>query len=380
MKHNITYSIVLPCKNEEETIGLCIKKAKLIIPNSEIIVVDNNSTDKSALIAKKAGAIILQEKIQGYGAALRRGFKEAKGEYVIMCDADNTYDLLELKKFTKLIENNKYSNYDLIIGNRFNANMKKGAMKFTHRYIGNPALSMIMRTLFNTRVKDSHCGLRLIKKTLLDKLRLESDGMELASEMIIKASQQKMRIKEIDISYYPRIGESKLNGFNDGWKHLKMMLIYSPNYLFLIPGISLFFLGMLLMILLMFQNITIFGITFVTHPAIIGSLMTITGFNILQLWLYSKTYKMIIFDESDKLISKIHKHLSLERAIILGAILFLIGIIIGISVVLNWINADFGMLNEFGKSVFALTVIILGIQIIFSGFMLSILGMKRSER
>ena len=375
----VKYSIVLPCKNEEYTIGLCIKKARSVLPNSEIIVVDNNSTDKSAFIAKNAGAIVIPEKIQGYGAALRRGFKEAKGEYVIMCDSDDTYDLLELTTFTKFTENKKNKSYDIIIGNRFNKNMKKGSMKFMHRYVGNPLLSGLMRILFNTQVRDSHCGFRMINKTSLDKLQLESDGMELASEMIIKASQQKMHIKEVDITYYPRNGLSKLKSFNDGWKHLKMMLLYSPNYLFLIPGISLFVLGIFLMIILMFQSITIFGITFVTHPVIIGSLMTIMGFNIMQLWIYAKTYKMTIFDESDKLILKIHKQINLEKSMLFGFVLVLIGIILGVSIIFKWIHTNFGRLNDFEKSVFALTIIVLGIQTIFSGFMLSILGTKRNS-
>jgi glycosyltransferase involved in cell wall biosynthesis len=370
------YSIILPCKNEEDTVSTVILKARKILPDAEIIVVDNNSTDNSAKLARKIGAKILKEPIPGYGAALLQGFKEAGGEYVIMCDADNTYDLLELPKLLKYV--NEKNNYDIIIGNRMNKNMKREAMPFMHKYLGNPFLSSIMRFMFNNNIKDSQSGLRIIKKSSLEKLNLQSSGMEIASEIIIKALKLNMKIKETNITYYPRIGESKLRSFNDGWKHLKMMLLYSPDHLFLIPGITLFVLGFLLITVLLFQKIQFFGITLVTHPAIIGSLMTILGFQIMQLWAYAKTYRVTIFDERDELISKMHKAISLENSMIFGSLLILLGIIIGIIIIATWIQRDLGKIDYFEKSIFALTIIVLGIQTIFSGFMLSILGTKRS--
>ncbi|MEK6835362.1 MAG: glycosyltransferase family 2 protein, partial [Nanoarchaeota archaeon] len=247
------YSVVLPCKNEEATISTCINKIKKVLPKAEIIVVDNNSTDNSALIAKKLHVKLIQEKKQGYGAALLRGFKEASNENIIMCDADNTYDLLELPKLIK------YKNYDLVIGRR--EYIKKGSMPFLNRYIGNPFLSYLLRKFFKLDVKDAHSGFRLIKKKVLEKLNLKTIGMELASEMLIKAAKNKLKIKEVPVTYYPRIGESKLNPFRDGWKHLRFMLLYSPNYLFLIPGLFLSVLGFLIMLILLKGPIQFFNIS-----------------------------------------------------------------------------------------------------------------------
>ena len=285
------YSIIFPCKDEESTIAICISKAKRVLPNSEIIVVDNNSRDKSVEIAKALGVNIVKEKRNGYGAALLKGFSVAKGEYMIMCDADNTYNILELPQLLKHARNNRY---DIILGNRFNEKMENGSMPFLHRYVGNPMLSAMMRYMFHNHVKDTHSGLRIIKKSSLEKLKLQSAGMEIASEMIIKASKMQMKIKEVNVSYSPRIGESKLKSFNDGWKHLKMMLLYSPSHLFLIPGLFLFMLGMMILIVMYSGPITIYGWRLETHPAIVGSLLTILGYQVIMLWLYAKTYAVNI--------------------------------------------------------------------------------------
>jgi glycosyltransferase involved in cell wall biosynthesis len=366
----MNYSIVLPCKNEESTLATCINKIRKVLPNSEIIVVDNNSKDNSALIAKKLKVKLIKEKKQGYGAALLAGFKEASGNYIIMCDSDDTYDLLEIPKLIK------YRNYDLVIGNRF-GNMKKGAMPFLHKYIGNPFLSYLLRKFFKINVRDAHCGFRLIKKKALDKLKLKTSGMEIASEMLIKASKNKLKIKEVPITYYPRKGESKLNSFKDGWKHLRFMLLYSPSYLFLIPGLFLFGFGFFMMLLLLNGPLEVAKLRLDIHPMIIGSLFTIVGYQIILLWLYAKTYAIHYLNEKDRLINIINKIINLERGIFLGVILFILGLILNINILVEWINSGFGSLSELRTAVFAFTLVVLGIQTIFSSFFLSILGLRK---
>ncbi len=363
-------SIVIPCKNEQEGIGICIDKIKKTRPDAEIIVVDNNSTDKSAEIARKKGAKVVKETTPGYGAALRKGFKTAKGKYVIMADADDTYDFREIKTLLK------YKEYDMVLGNRKNKKMKKGSMPFLHRFVGTPALSKMLRTIFKTKIKDSQSGFRLIKKEALDAMNLQSNGMELASEMIIKATKLKLKVKETPITYHPRKGDSKLNTFNDGWRHLKLILIYGPNYLFLMPGLLLFTLGILLTTTLTFTNINILGITLQEHPQIIGSIITILGFNIITLWSFTKIYEKEHLNEKNKF-SEIIKKTNLEKILITGLIPIIISLIIFVNILITWINANFGELQQIRTAILALTLLILGTQIIFSGFFISVLQTKK---
>jgi len=214
-------SIVLPCQNEEKSIGVCIKKIKNALKEKDYeIIVSDSSSDKSAEIAKKLNAKVIKHNKQGYGVAYLEGFKEIKGEYIVMGDADNTYDFLEIPKFITELD----KGYDLIIGSRLKGKIKKGAMKPLHRYIGNPLLTWIFNMLFDTKLSDTHSGFRAIKKNKLKKLNLKSPGMEFALEMLIKASKNKLRIQEIPIIYSKRAGESKLNSFRDGIRHLKLML------------------------------------------------------------------------------------------------------------------------------------------------------------
>jgi len=213
-------SVVLPCKNEEKTICICIKKIKKALRNHDFeIIVSDFSSDKSKELAKNLKATVINAK-DGYGNAYIEGFKHAKGEYIIIGDADNTYDFLEIPKFITELD----KCYDLVIGSRLQGTIKKGAMKPLHRYIGNPLLTGVFNLLFNTNLSDTHSGFRAIKKSKLKKLNLKSPGMEFALEMLIKASKNKLRIKEIPITYSKRIGESKLNSFSDGVRHLKLML------------------------------------------------------------------------------------------------------------------------------------------------------------
>lgn len=365
------YTVVLPCRNEEGTIGICIRKIRKVLPSAEIIVVDNSSNDQTAAIAKKHHAILIKEPKIGYGAAIMAGLNKAKGDYLITCDADNTYDLEELPKLIK------HDKYDIVIGNRFNDSMKKRSMPILHRYLGNPLLSRIMRSFFNLKVRDCHSGFRMIKRAALDDLNLRSLGMEFASEMLIKAAQKNMIIKEVPVTYSPRTGESKLKPFNDGWRHIKIMLLESPNHLFLVPGISFFLLGTLILcLLLLFNPLTIFGWEFHDHPSIIGGLSIILGYQIILLWLYTKTYNISNLQAKEPLVESIHKYFRLERTIILGSIIFIGGLAMLFYLLYSWHVSNYSRLYYWKESVIGFTLMIIGVQTIFSGFLLSILGIK----
>ncbi|PIN86665.1 hypothetical protein COV19_04090 [Candidatus Woesearchaeota archaeon CG10_big_fil_rev_8_21_14_0_10_44_13] len=222
-------SVILPCRDEEKTIGLCIGKIRQVFKKEKIngeIIVSDSSTDDSASIADESGAKVIKHGKIGYGNAYFEGFRHARGRYIIMGDSDNTYDFGEITKFLHYLRD---KDYDFVIGNRFNGMIKKGAMPFLHRYIGNPLLSFISRIFFRTGIYDINCGFRAIDRRLLDRLGLEMTGMEFASEMVIKAVKYDARIKEIPVNYYERVGESKLRTLRDGWKHISFMVVTRKN-------------------------------------------------------------------------------------------------------------------------------------------------------
>ena len=373
-------SIVLPCLNEEKAIGMCLDSInKVIIENkldAEIIVVDNGSTDKSKEIVKgkqtKLRALILiEEKQRGYGSAYLRGFREAKGSYIFMADSDGSYDFSEIPNFIKgLKEGNEF-----VIGNRFKGKIEKEAMPFSHQHIGNPILSGILRLFFKTKIKDAHCGMRAITKTALEKLNLKTMGMEFASEMIIKAAKNNLKIKQLPINYKKRIGSSKLNSFPDGWRHLRFMLLYSPLFLFLIPGLVLFLLGLISGLLLYFGSLEVLGTKLYYHPMFLSAALVIVGYQLIIFALFAKTYATTHLGEKNTL-QKLYKHITIEKAGIIGILLAVIGIFIYLTIFVGWIESGFSSLQQVKNSIVALTLIIIGIQTIFSSFMLSILSIK----
>jgi hypothetical protein len=255
--------------------------------------------------------------------------------------------------------------------------MENGSMPFSHKYIGNPILSSILRLFFNAKIHDTHCGMRAISKEALSKLNLQTTGMEFASEMIIQAIKNKLKIKQIPINYYKRKGKSKLKPFIDGWRHLRFMLLYSPMFLFFIPGIFLFILGIISGILFYFGKFSFFGIKFFYHPLFLSSLALIIGYQLIIFSAFAKTYAITALNENSKIMNKLYKYLTIKNASLSGLFAMFIGIIIYISIFFKWINSNFGSLNEVKNSILASTLIILGAQTIFSSFMLSILGIKR---
>ena len=375
---NPQISIILPCLNEQESIGDCLIKIKEIIKtnnlNAEVIIINNGSTDNSCNIIKQnakgiKGKLIHHSK-RGYGSAYLRGFEEARGKYLFMADSDGSYDFTEIPKFIEKLE----QGYDLVMGNRFNGKMETDAMPFLHKHLGNPILSGILRLFFNTNIKDAHCGMRAITKEAYDKLNLQTTGMEFASEMIIKAGKKNLKIQEFPINYKKRKGDSKLNTFRDGWRHLRFMLLYSPLYLFLIPGILLFLIG-LISLIWMYSGESLAGNIFEYHPMFISSLLMISGYQLSIFSVFAKTYSIIHLNEKP-ILNKLYRYITIERASILGTLMILTGMIMYLTIFLNWINNTFNPLIETKKSIVALTLISIGFQSIFSSFMLSILSIK----
>lgn len=382
MKLKREVSIIIPCLNEEKSIGLCISEIENVISASlldaELVIIDNDSNDSTKAIIleyqKKFSNInLVEEKQRGYGSAYLAGIDNSVGEYIFMADADNTYDFKDIPLFINKL---KLEKFDLVIGNRFSGKMGDKSMTWLHRYIGNPILSFLVRSFFKIKIKDIHCGARAIKRDALNKIVLYTKGMEFASEMIIKASKAKLKICEIPVAYNERIGESKLKSFSDGWRHLRFILLYSPNFLFLIPGLFLFILGSLLMIYFYFSNPEFLGIQLYVHPMFLFAVMIMVGYQIIFFAGFSRIYAVTHLGDSDKMIEMLFKKITLEKASILGFLLLVVGIFIYIYVFSKWINSGLGSLNEIKNSIVALTLIVLGIQTFFSAFMFSILGIK----
>lgn len=370
-------SVVLPCRNEEETIGACIEKIKRVFADEGIngeIIVSDSSTDKSPQIAESLGARVIRHGREGYGVACLEGFKHAKGKYVVVGDADDTYDFREMPKFLKPLR----EGCDLVVGTRIKGRIMPGAMPWLHRYVGNPLLSWLLNLFFHTNVSDAHCGMRSFTREALEGMNLKTAGMEFASEMIIMAAKRKLRMTEVPITYYPRRGKSKLNSFSDGWDHLRLMLLYSPDHLFLLPGFLLFTAGLFLMILLLKGPARILGLNWYIHPMVLGSLLTILGYQIILLGLYAKTYAVATgFEEYDRLAYFFRKNITVEKGSIIGLVLFTAGFAINAKILYTWIATGFGELSEMKSAIFAMTLTVVGVQTIFHSFFLSMLMMNR---
>src|SRR6266487_4624817 len=280
----IELSIVLPCLNEERTVGKCVAQAKSFLEmqkiKGEVIVADNGSTDCSAEIAESNGAIVIHVDNKGYGNALKGGFEAARGKFIIMADADESYDLVNLMPFVEKLR----EGYDLVMGNRFKGGIKKGAMPWHHKYIGNPILSFVGQLFFKTPAKDFHCGLRGFAKEVVEKMNLQTTGMELASEIVIKSSILGMKVCEVPTTLSPdgRNRSPHLHSFRDGWRHLRFLLIYSPRWLFFYPGLILMILGGLASIALFFGRIALPIRFFDFHSLIIAGTILVLGLNMLS--------------------------------------------------------------------------------------------------
>lgn len=373
-------SVVMPCLNERETLGICIKKAQDTLTRlkieGEVVVADNGSVDGSVEIANAAGAKVIEETRKGYGNAYRAGIAAAQGDYIIIADSDDSYDFTDLGRFVEKLQNG----YDLVMGTRFKGVIEKGAMPWLHRYIGNPLLTGILNFFFRSGISDAHCGMRGFTKAAYEKMQLQTTGMEFASEMVIKAALNGLKMTEIPITLYPdgRSGAPHLRSLRDGWRHLRFMLLHSPTHLYLWPGFFLFIVGMISMILFLPGPMRILGHTVDLHIMVLGSLSAILGYQTILLGLYARIYAVTHnFLPQGNFLQRMFHIFNLERGLAVGAIILAVGLTLGIMIFIRWIQSEYGPFDQVRLALFASTLIIIGSQTIFASFFLSMLGIER---
>jgi len=337
----------------------------------EVIVVDNNSTDRSAEVAAAHGASVVSEPNAGYGNAYRAGLAAARGKYIVMGDADGTYPLDELGAFVDRLERGD----DLVIGSRFDGEIQRGAMPWANRYIGNPILTGMLNVLFGVKVSDAHCGMRAVRREALPVLDLHSTGMEFASEMVFKAYRRGLTVSEIPIDYFPRAGESKLNRFSDAWRHMRFMLLYSPSWLYLVPGGCLLILGLSGMLLLATGPVDVFGRSWQIHTMLGFVALTLLGAQVIQLGVFARTYARVHIGERDPLLERLGSRLRLEHGLLAGALLAFLALVGLLAIGVEWATEGFGTLGRAYETALMTTLFGLGIQIVFGAFFLALLTM-----
>ena len=377
-------TILMPCLNESETLAVCIRKARTFLKENhvdgEVLISDNGSTDGSREIAEAEGARVTMTTERGYGAALIHGTKEALGTYVIMGDADDSYDFLHLMPFLEKLR----EGYDLVMGDRFAGGIEKDAMPPLHRYLGNPILSFIGRVLFKSRIRDFHCGLRGYNRASILELALQTTGMEYASEMVVMAELHHLKIAEVPTTLKKdgRSGRPHLRSFRDGWRHLKFLLMYAPNWLYLYPAVFFLAVGSILGVLLTIDTVTISDVTFSIHTLLYCMCMIIVGLHILNLYRLAKVYAYNHLKTSPDGINW-NERVSENRIILIGAILTVLGLILSAAALIKWHSADFGRLEPervMRLVIPAVTLLEIGIQTISTGFMAGIIKIRPVSR
>ena len=384
----IELSIVMPCLNEAETLEVCITKALTALRehdvNGEVIISDNGSTDGSIEIAEKMGVRVVHCPRKGYGNALMCGIEAAAGKFIIMGDADDSYDFSAIYPFLQKLR----AGHDLVMGCRLprgGGTIKDGAMPWKHKWLGNPVLTGIGKLFFKADINDFHCGLRGFSKDAYTRMDLMTTGMEFASEMVIKATINEMKIAEIPITLYPdgRTRPPHLRSWRDGWRHLRFMLLFSPNWLFLLPGAIFLLLGLTGFFILLPGGVKLGNIHFDTNTLLMFSLLSQLGVMLIIFTFFAK-----VFAKQEKLIPedkilRFFKNITMEKGIIAGLILLLTGVGFFVSAVLQWKSQHFGDLSypqSLRLVIPAANLISIGFQIIFSSFFLSVLTLKRKRR
>jgi glycosyltransferase involved in cell wall biosynthesis len=367
-------SVVIPCLNEAETIAECVMRARRVLDESglegEVLVVDNGSTDESGDLARRAGARVVNEPRRGYGSAYLAGLAVAGGEYIVMVDADLTYDFAEIPNFVRELENGA----QVVIGNRM-GHIEPGAMPLLSR-LGNPLLSGFLNVVHQTNVHDAHCGMRALRRDVVPILNLRTVGMEFASEMVIRATREHLDVREIPIALHPRVGTSKLSPFRDGWRHLRLILVYNPTFLFLIPGALMFVTGSIIA-LLVFLEVPVFGRSLLLHSLIFGCLMILVGVQAIGLGLSARAFGVYFIGEQDHLFQTLRGKLKLEHGLAIAVLVLMVGLTLAGIVIGKWAARGFGTLREERLAILAFTVIAVGAQIFFTSFLLSIIGLRR---
>ena len=372
-------SVVMPCLNEEAAIGPCIEKIEATFAaagiDGEIVVCDNGSTDASTEIAERMGARVVHQPLRGYGHAYLKGFASARGRYLVMGDADDTYDFTMIPQFIGALEQGD----QFVTGSRY---LGGGDAHITalHRYFGNPALTRILNSLFGTRYTDVYCGFRAFSRETYDRIRPVSPGMEFNLELAINAGLAGLKVEEIPIVLAPRKGESKLRTFRDGWRSLRMMLLYSPNKLFLAPGAALFIFGLAIHFAVLLGLVRFGGRPAAGVTAIFATIFSVVGFEILSLGLHAKTYSWSRrFDRDNQALAAFYSRFKLETGLLLGAGLMVAGGAILTAIVVEWLRSDMLPLPHPEWVSFAATLVIIGCSTLFSSLFISAMSISRPQ-
>jgi len=382
-EEQIELSVVMPCLNERETVGVCVRKAMATLREAgiagEVIVADNGSTDGSVEIAWAEGAQIVRVAETGYGNALKGGIFAARGTYVLMADSDDSYEFSHIPHFLEQLR----AGSDLVMGNRLRGGIAKQAMPWLHRYLGNPVLTGIGRLFFRSPCGDFHCGIRAFRKSSFERMDIRSTGMEFASEMVVKASLLRMKVSEVPTTLVPdgRNRPPHLRTWRDGWRHLRFLLMYSPRWLFLNPGIFLILLGLAGCAWLLPGPRVVHGVGFDVHTLMYAFVAVLLGFQLVAFAVFTKVFAITegLLPEDPRM-KRVFRYVTLETGLVVGALLMASGIGGSIFAVSGWAKENFGaldaghMLRIVLPSVFSLT---LGLQIICGSFFLSILGLRR---
>ena len=384
MDQQVELSIVIPCLNEAATVADCVTQAREAIArygiNGEVIVADNGSTDGSRELAAAAGARVVPVPFRGYGSALLTGIVSAKGDYVVMGDADGSYDFMAVDKFlAKLREG-----YDLVMGNRFKGGVAPGAMPFLHRWLGNPVLSWLGRLFFRSDVGDFHSGLRGFRRSPILGLDLRTTGMEFASEMVVKASVHGLRITEVPVTLAPdkRGRPPHLRTWRDGWRHLRFLLLYSPRWLFLYPGVVLMFVGAVLLLWLLPGERAIGSLRLDVHTLVYAAAAVVLGYQSVIFAVFTKTFAISegLLPEDPRL-TRLYRYVTLETGIVAGIVLVIAGLVLAAAAIGIWETQGFGPIVDVPRTLRVVIVsslaITLGVQTFFASFFLSVLGLGR---
>jgi hypothetical protein len=376
-EREIEVSAVIPCLDEEATIGACVEKAKRSFAalgmQGEVVVADNGSRDHSVEIARRSGARVVFQTIKGYGAALQRGIEAARGRIIVMGDADDTYDWSAIEPFVRKID----EGYDLVVGNRFLGGILPGAMPALHRYIGNPVLSAIARIAFGVRLGDVHCGMRAFTKSAFQRMLPSTSGMEFATEMVANAACHGLKVAEVPTRLYPdrRNRPPHLRTFRDGWRHLRFMLTYAPDHLFVGPGLALLALGLWLQLLLARGPVDLGSIHLGIHYVALGALLALIGFNVLNLGVLAKTLMAQRYPAlRSRIAAFVTRRFTLEGGLLVGGGLMLAGLAIDGAILARWLeNPAQPMVGTVHLAFVATTTVVLGLNLMFSSFLLNMM-------
>ena len=370
----VDITVVIPCLDEEQAVGAVVQRAWEGIERSgltgEVVVVDNGSTDRSAEIAERQGARVISEPKRGYGNAYLGGLAAARGRYIVMGDADETYDFGMIPAFVAALEQGA----EMVLGTRLGGRIHPKAMPWSHRWIGNPLITGMINLMFRARVSDAYCGLRAVRREALPRLDLRSPGMEFALEMVMKAARTGLVVTEIPIEYYPRRGDSKLNSLGDGWRSVKFILLHSPSYLFFVPAAVVGVPALAGALTLAAGPASAFGRTWQFNALCVCVAGVLLGAQIAQLGLVARTFGSAQLGDPDPLLARFYRRFRLEHGLMGGAALLAIGAAVLVWVFATWAADGYGELRHAHPALVGLALAILGVQVVFTAFLVSIVG------